>query len=283
MTQKLKNNVLTCTNQKDTLIDYFFKKNHQAKPIVIFCHGYKGFKDWGAWDLVAEAFAEAGYFFVKFNFSHNGGTMEQPIDFPDLEAFGQNNYTKELDDLQFVIDHVTSDSFKFSAETNSSQISIIGHSRGGGIVTIKASEEATIHHVISWAGVSDFASRFPKGEALQEWKNSGKMYVTNGRTKQEMPHFYQFFEDFQANESRLNIQRATKNIQIPHLIVHGTSDPAVSSEDAKDLHDWNPNSKLHFIENADHVFGARHPWEESTLPKHLEEIVKTTIDFIKNV
>ena len=32
--------------------------------------------------------------------------MDQPIDFPDLEAFGNNNYTKELDDLRSVIDWV---------------------------------------------------------------------------------------------------------------------------------------------------------------------------------
>ncbi|QHI37616.1 hypothetical protein IMCC3317_29960 [Kordia antarctica] len=282
MIQKLKNNVLTRINQKDILIDYFFKKNDQAKPVVIFCHGYKGFKDWGAWDLVAEAFADAGFFFVKFNFSHNGGTMEQPIDFPDLEAFGENNYTKELDDLQFVINHIMKDSFVFSAEANTQHISLIGHSRGGGIVIIKAEEEPKISTVISWAGVSDYASHFPKGEALKEWKQTNVMYVVNGRTKQEMPHFYQFFEDFKANETRLDIERATKNLKIPQLIVHGTSDPAVPLKDAENLHKWNPKSTLEFIEKADHVFGARHPWNELKLPNNLEEVIKTTIKFIKN-
>jgi pimeloyl-ACP methyl ester carboxylesterase len=280
--QKLKNNVLTRTNQKDILIDYFFTKNDQTKPIVIFCHGYKGFKDWGAWDLVAEAFAAAGYFFVKFNFSHNGGTVDQPIDFTDLEAFGENNYTKELNDLQFVIDHVIKDSFEFSADANTENVSLIGHSRGGGIVTIKATEEAKITNIISWAGVCDYASRFPKGETLQDWKQTNVMYVTNGRTKQEMPHFYQFFEDFKANETRLDIQKATENIEIPHLIIHGTTDPAVSMEEAKRIHEWNPNSKLYLIENADHVFGAHHPWKESQLPTHLAAIISATIQFIKN-
>ncbi|MBC8757031.1 dienelactone hydrolase family protein [Kordia sp. YSTF-M3] len=279
--QKLKNNVLTRNNQKDILVDYFFTKNDQTKPIVIFCHGYKGFKDWGAWDLVAEAFADAGFFFLKFNFSHNGGTISEPIDFPDLEAFGENNYTQELNDLQFVIDYVTNTTFEFSDEINTEHSSLIGHSRGGGIVTIKATEEAKITNVISWAGVSDYASRFPKGEALEHWKNTGVMYVVNGRTKQEMPHFYQFFEDFKTNETRLDIQKATKNIQIPHLIVHGTTDPAVPVEEANELHAWNPNSKLQLIENADHVFGAKHPWNETYLPKDLEAVVNATIDFIK--
>ncbi|WP_173427039.1 alpha/beta hydrolase family protein [Kordia jejudonensis] len=280
MIQKHKNNVLKRENQKDILVDYFFTKNDQQKPIVIFCHGYKGFKDWGAWDLVAEAFAKAGYFFVKFNFSHNGGTMEQPIDFPDLEAFGQNNYTKELHDLEDIILHLSSGNFHFRGECTPNNISLIGHSRGGGIATIKAEEAKTVTKVISWAGVSDYTSRFPTGEALEDWKNSGVYYVINGRTKQEMPHYYQFFEDFQENATRLDIERATKNLHIPHLIIHGTNDPAVSHEEAKLLHTWNPKSTLHLIENADHVFGARHPWEKKELPNDLREVVQTTINFI---
>ena len=38
---------------------------------------------------MAEAFAKAGYFFVKFNFSHNGTTIDDPDNFGDLEAFGK--------------------------------------------------------------------------------------------------------------------------------------------------------------------------------------------------
>ena len=264
------------------LLDVYYQENSIAKPIVIFAHGYKGFKDWGCWNLVAEAFAKAGFFFVKFNFSHNGGTITQPIDFPDLEAFGENNYTKELEDLEVIIAEVSKDDFHFRGECTQQNISLIGHSRGGGIVTIKAQESSKITKIISWAGVSDYASRFPKGDALEDWKNTGVYFVINGRTKQEMPHYYQFFEDFQANATRLNIQRAAKNITMPHLIIHGTNDPAVSAEEATLLHNWNPKSTLQLIENADHVFGARHPWEKAQLPNDLAEVVQTTIEFISN-
>ena len=89
-----KNLVLKRENNKPIVWDAFFNNNDNKKPLVIFCHGYKGFKDWGAWNLVAEAFMKANVFFVKFNFSHNGGTVEQPIDFPDLEAFAEKRATK---------------------------------------------------------------------------------------------------------------------------------------------------------------------------------------------
>ena len=88
-----KNLILTSTDKKPILLDIYYTGKKKEKPVVIFCHGYKGFKDWGAWHLVAEAFAETGFCFVKFNFSHNGGTVENPIDFPDLEAFANNNFS----------------------------------------------------------------------------------------------------------------------------------------------------------------------------------------------
>lgn len=94
------NKVLTRPAKKPMVYDVFFIPSQKPKPVIIFCHGYKGFKDWGAWNLVAKAFAKAGFFFLKFNFSHNGGTIEDPIDFPDLEAFAQNNFSKELEDLE---------------------------------------------------------------------------------------------------------------------------------------------------------------------------------------
>ncbi len=273
-----KNIVLEGRHQRPILTDVFYSPNHKKKPIVVFCHGYKGFKDWGAWDLVAEAFANAGFFFVKFNFSYNGGTVEQPIDFPDLEAFGNNTYIKELDDLETVIDWVTSD-FEYKDEVNTSKITLIGHSRGGGIVTIKASEDKRISKLISWASVSDYKDRFPKGQAFELWNKNGVYYIQNGRTKQQMPHYLEFYTSFVENEERLTISKAAKNIKIPHLIVHGTQDPTVNLQEGKNINSWNPNSELLLVESADHVFGAKHPWGQDQMPDHLKEITLKSIDF----
>jgi len=126
-------------HNKPILTDIFYNKTNTKKPIVIFCHGYKGYKDWGAWNLAANEFVNNDLFFVKFNFSHNGGTAENPIDFPDLEAFGQNNFILELNDLDTIIDWVTTNP-DFKNEIDIHNIILIGHSRGGGIVTLKAGE-----------------------------------------------------------------------------------------------------------------------------------------------
>ena len=268
-------------HDKPIVTDVVFDKNQQKKPIVIFCHGYKGYKDWGAWNLVANTFAENQFFFVKFNFSHNGGTSNEPIDFPDLDAFSENNYTTELNDLEDVIEWISSDN-RFNDEVNTQNITLIGHSRGGGIVTIKASENKRIRQVITWNGVADFGERFPKNESLELWKETGVRFVENGRTKQQMPHKYQFYQDFIENENRLTIKNAVKQMRIPQLIVNGTSDVVVMPKSGEQMHEWNPKSQWVLIDEMNHTLGSKHPWNESKLPIHLEEAVQQSMTFIKN-
>ncbi|GGZ74959.1 alpha/beta hydrolase family protein [Algibacter mikhailovii] len=276
-----KNIIVPGKHLKPILTDVFYPNNNSSKPIVIFCHGYKGFKDWGAWDHMAKAFVKAGFFFVKFNFSHNGGTIEQPFDFPDLEAFGNNNYTKELDDLETIIDWVCSNP-DFKNHINLSHITLIGHSRAGGIVTIKAEEDQRITKVVSLAGVSDFEKRTSTTGELEKWKNDGVKYIINGRTKQQMPHYYQFYLDFINNKERLTIKRAVSKLNIPYLIIHGDGDTSVLIEEAHGLHKWNAESTLKIIRDANHVFGAKHPYNEPILPTHLDDAITEMIHFITN-
>lgn len=157
---------------------------------------------------------------------------------------------------------------------------MIGHSRGGGIVYLKAAEDKRIQKVISWSSVADFKERFPKGDDFEEWKGKGVYHVKNGRTGQMMPHYFQFFEDFQANEKRLSILEQAKNLQQTALIVHGTSDEAVNLNDANRLAEVIPNSEMHFIKDANHVYGMKHPFEASVLPKQTQDLIKVSVDFI---
>ena len=263
------------------LTDLYFLEDDKPKPIILFCHGYKGFKDWGAWSLMAQEFAKQGFCFIKFNFAYNGGTVEEPIDFPDLEAFGNNNYTKELDDLDSVLNWMES-YLNSNNNIDTSNIALLGHSRGGGIVTIKAEEDSRISKVISLAGVSDFENRFPKGDAFETWEKEGVYYVVNGRTKQDMPHFYQFYEDFDKNKVRLDIKRATSNLKIPHLIIHGSNDTSVSIEEAKNLHNWNPKSEIKIIEGAVHVFNSKHPWNNNELSDQLIKVITSINQFLNS-
>ncbi|WP_394767425.1 hypothetical protein [Ferruginibacter sp.] len=50
---------------------------------------------------------------MKFNFSHNGTTPEHPETFCNFKAFGNNNYSTELEDLRLIIDWVCDSSNLF--------------------------------------------------------------------------------------------------------------------------------------------------------------------------
>ena len=271
-----RNTIIKNPKTRDFLADAFYPESENQLPLVIFAHGYKGYKDWGAWNLMAQKFAEAGFFFVKFNFSHNGTTIEKPTDFADLDAFGQNNFSKEMSDYDEVLNY-----FCNHDKVDSEKIAIIGHSRGGGISVIKAFEDDRVKLLISLAGVSNFKYRFPTKDRFDEWKNSGVMYSENKRTHQQMPHYFQFFEDFERNEQRFDIQHAAQHLVKSFLIIQGTDDDAVKDKEAFLLNEWCKTSELVIMENANHTFGAKEPWTENGLPDQLNKATSLATDFLK--
>lgn len=260
------------------LLDYFYPKTIERCPVVVFVHGYKGFKDWGCWERIAEAFAEAGFLFIKFNFAFNGTSVDAPLDFVDLSAFAENNYSKELSDIDVILDFV--EALDRQGIADASNISLIGHSRGGGISLVKASLDERIKKVVGWASVARLDYAWQKPEFIENWKKDGKYEVINGRTKQVMPHHYQWYEDFVANGEIYSQEKALPKIKCPILLVHGDGDLAVPVSAAYDMQTWNPTAKVHVIDGADHVFGASHPYEGKELPRDTQELVEVTIDFL---
>jgi alpha-beta hydrolase superfamily lysophospholipase len=262
--------------------DLYFYANQTPKPLIVFAHGFKGFKDWGTWEAIALQFAEAGFIFAKFNFSHNGVSPEHPTDFVDLEAFGQNNYSKELQDYQVLLDHLLQTDHPYLAsEINPQQLALIGHSRGGGTSIVQAHRDERVKALITWASVDSLAYAWKSPDHIPNWKKSGVYTIMNGRTHQEMPIYYQMYEDYLAQKEALHLETLLKRSQLPMLIVHGTSDPAVPVTAAHQLHAWHPNAQLHFVEQADHVFGGGHPWDKPELPRATQELIQTSEQFLK--
>jgi pimeloyl-ACP methyl ester carboxylesterase len=280
MIQKLNNLIIDGSAGKPILIDATFKANAHAKQVVVFCHGFKGFKDWGPFNKIANHFADNDIVFVKFNFSFNGTTTNDPVNFCDLKAFGNNNFCKELDDLSLVLDWIENCQ-ELKGEIDTSKISLFGHSRGGSIVMLKTAEDRRVEKVISWASPSNFLERLPKKEKLVKWKELGVAYIYNGRTKQNMPIYFQFYENCIKFAKRLNIQNAVSKMSIPHLLVHGNDDPTVLLNEAVNIKSWNPDIDLHIIDGANHVLGGFHPYALEKFPKDLQEAIDVTIKFLK--
>lgn len=256
-----------------------FLTDEKAKPIIIYCHGYKGFKDWGHLNVLARSFAESGVNFLKFNFSRNGCTMKDPIDFPDLEAFSENNYSAELDDVKYIINWALSETNPHRDHLDTERLFLMGHSRGGGIAILAASSDKRVKKLVTWSAVSDFGRRFPGGGKLKKWKENGVMYVENFRTRQKMPHKIQFFEDYQQNRYKLDISEAERSLVIPHLIIHGTKDENVYLGEALHLMSLNDNASMIKINGGTHTLGAYHPYDKDFLPPHQQKAFEYSLTF----
>ncbi|MFN8287032.1 MAG: alpha/beta hydrolase [Chitinophagales bacterium] len=280
MISRERNIILQSKHGRPFLADVYYQKDGVRKPVVVFSHGFKGFKDWGPFDLVADKFAGAGFVYVKFSFSHNGTTVDHPMDFVDLEAFGNDNLTIELDDLGVVVDWVNSNDFPAKEEADLGNLNLIGHSRGGGISLLKAKEDKRVTKVCTWGSVNEF-SKFWSKEELGRIEREGVIFVGNSRTKQMMPIRWQLYENYFANLPRLFIPDAVRALQIPLLIIHGSKDETVAVNVATEMHSWNGASKLLLIENGNHNFGGKHPWPEKELPKDLAQVVNETIRFFR--
>lgn len=257
--------------------DITYSRYPESVPIVIFAHGFKGFKDWGAWPLAAEIFASKRLAFLKFNFSHNGTTPASLQDFADLDAFGNNNFKKELDDLGFVLDFIEKKAETWDFIWNG-DIHLIGHSRGGAIALLRAAQDDRIAKVATWASVSNL-ERYLEMKEFSAWKKEGVHTILNGRTNQEMPIYFQFVAAYAAHAQELSLGKNLENLKKPLLILHGEKDNVVPIADAYELYKEVPHAILVEVEDADHTFKTKHPWVERKIPKAFAEVLSETIEF----
>ncbi|MCX2742709.1 alpha/beta fold hydrolase [Mangrovivirga sp. M17] len=277
---KITTTIESNTPDKPILIDVCYESSHKPKPVIVFCHGFKGFKDWGGWRLMAEEFASLDLVSVNFNFSHNGTTPEDPMNFGDLEAFGQNNYGKELDDINRVIDWITNLPSEIpKEEIDPSKIAIMGHSRGGAMTLLAAIENPNINLAAALAPVYNPVDRMPT-DNIEKWKKDGVVYIDNARTGQKMPLYYQFYEDTQLNKERYNLPERISKLNKPALIIHGSADPTVDYKGSVKLRELNDSIQLEIIEGADHVFGMSHPYPDKPLPAHMKSVMKNVVEFL---
>ncbi len=273
--QKLsrKNEQFIGANGKASLFDVTTPKSWNKK-LIIFSHGYMGYKDWGAWNLMEEYFVNHNFGFLKYNVSHNGGTVENGIDFSDLDAFSMNSYSKEMRDMEAILEY-TKDNIE-----GVKHIYLLGHSRGGGMVLLQANH-SNVSKIAALAPICDISSRFPPETELKDWQTKGIRFTVNGRTKQKMPHHYSQFEDFLRNQSQLNIEQTLRDSKIPICVIHGDKDLAVNISEGQAIAEW-AGVKLISIPNEQHTFGASQPWTEKKLPLGLEIVCEHLLAFFEN-
>lgn len=239
------------------------------RSAVVVVHGFKGFKDWGFFPHVCERLAAAGHAVVSFNLSHNGiGSDFQ--NFTELDRFGANTLSLELDEVLAILDDVIGGDL---LPRSPDKVGILGHSRGGGQAVLAAAEEGRVRAVATWAAVSHF-DRW-SDETKQEWRADGRTWILNSRTGQQMPLDVGLLEDLEANRERLDISAAATRLNRPWLIVHGVDDLTVRVDEAHTLARAASNCRLVLVDGAGHTFEARHPFVGSTA--QLDRALEATV------
>jgi dienelactone hydrolase len=251
----------TLTNSNEELLRGDLRHREDAKnaPAIIICHGFKGYKDWGFFPLLAESLASAGYVAITFNFSRNGLGADLQ-NFTELEKFARNTYSHELDDLKCVIDCIANKTLG-KGLIDLEKLGLMGHSRGGAIAILHASKDNRIQTLVTWSAIAT-VDRYSQ-EEIDKWEKNGYIEIENKRTKQMMRINSDLLLDIRENKESLNILNAASKLEIPALIVHGDMDESVNSNETEQIfeHITAPSKELMIIEGATHTYGISHPME----------------------
>jgi dienelactone hydrolase len=245
-------------------------RDGEIRPVVVICHGFKGFKDWGMFPRVAERLALAGFTAVTFNFSGSGvGPAGDVVDEP--ERWFRQTLSGDLADLETVISHVLRD--------GASWVGLVGHSRGGGVAILQAARDVRVKALVTWASVAGF-QRYSAQE-MARWRREGRIEVVNTRTGQVLPMGLDGLLDLERNSAgTLDVLAAASRVTVPWLIVHGAVDESVPATEAARLARASGSARTErlTVDGAGHTFGARHPWAGST--PELESVVARTAHFL---
>lgn len=252
-------------------------------PVVLFLHGFKGFKDWGPFPAACEEICSAGFAVVAINFSLNG-IGDNLLEFDRLDLFARETLSQDLKDVGSVIEalkkqDITSD--KVQLETD--RMGILGHSRGGHTAVAAAAEYTEIACLVTWSAVADYNARW-SDDMIHDWETKGVTEIKNGRTGQMMPVNKVVYEDALENADRVIALKRIRNLHLPALFIHAKGDDAVPFSEAEKLYRASPSAEkeLKLIADAGHTFDASHPFEEEEFPEAFETALTATINWFQD-
>lgn len=255
-------------------------------PVLLFVHGFKGFKDWGAFPDAYEEFARAGFAVLAFNLSLNG-VGESMTEFDEPERFRRQTLSQDLADVGSVIEAIKKKEIANNKVVlNTDKIGIIGHSRGGHTAVVAAAEYSEIQCLVTWSAVADYNARWSK-EMIEDWNKKGFTEIENSRTGQILPIDKVVYDDAIRNADRLMAIRRVQELYIPSMFIAGKKDESVPYQDSGKLYRKSPahDKEVRLIDNAGHTFEISHPFNADDFSPEFEQVLDLTegwfLDHIK--
>lgn len=241
-----------------------------GRPVAVLLHGFKGFMDWGFFPYLSRRFAAAGFVAVSMN-SSGSGVGDDPLEMDDEEAFFNDSYSRQLEDLARVRAFA-----RGLPGVDAGREVLLGHSRGGGMSVVSAAEDPPAA-LVTWAAIDD-ADRFDEATKAR-WRADGVLQVPNARTGQVHRMGVAGLEDFERHRERLDVQAAAGRLEAPFLAVHGLVDATVPSTAAITLSGLARRGEALLIEDGDHGLGATHPLTAPESVPTLQVAVESTLTF----
>lgn len=201
----------------------------ERRALVIITHGVTSHHDREYLNELATGFSARGLAALQFTFAGNGESEG---------AFEECTISKEVADLGSVLDAL-----------DGWTVGYAGHSMGGAVGVLRAARDRRLRALCSLAGmvhvqqfmVRTFGQLSPGDPML-------------GRA--QCPLSRQFLDDAREIGDTL---KAARQITVPWLLVHGTSDELVPHSDSEDARAVNPSARLELLEGADHRFAGHVP------------------------
>ena len=239
---------------------------------VVVIHGFKGFKDWAFFPHLCRSLAASGHAVISFNFS-GSGIGSHPERFTELEAFAANTLSREVEEVGWVVEWVMTGDLLPRKPTS---LGLLGHSRGGGDAIVHAAGDPRVRALITWSAVSTFARW--SSETQAEWREAGRIHVSNSRTGQQMPLDIGLLQDLESNRTHLDVESAASRVAAPWLILHGDADQTVGLKEGQALARAAPSGQLHVVAGAGHTFEVGHPF--SMPSPELDEVVAESVNHL---
>ena len=214
-------------NRHGEQLDYTFHEGEkESKSIVVLGHGVTGNKDRPFVVALGEGLAAADIPALRFSFSGNGTSEGK---------FTDSTISKEVDDLGAVLGHL-----------NEYTVCYVGHSMGGAVGVLRASEDKRIQLLVSLAGMVH-TKAFAQREFGDVTPDEGFMW-----DEPDCPLSQAYMDDLTQINTVVDL---SPQITIPWLLVHGNEDDIVPIEDSHDiLAKANSQTQLITLEGANHVF-----------------------------
>jgi pimeloyl-ACP methyl ester carboxylesterase len=225
-------------------------------PVIIYCHGFKGFKNWGFIPYLHEYFSAGNFAFIAFNYARNGVVGNDDI-VTQNQLFAGNTVTSELNSMKAVGDWLKENAQQFNLDRE--HVTWLGHSRGGANVIVFANLYPNyVEKIVAWNPIPSYQWLF-KDVDKEHWKNQKSISITNARTGQVLSLDYGVWADILANEEEYDVLENTRTLGRPLLIVHGEQDDVVPPELSLPLYEACVHSLRMTVPTANHTFNVGHP------------------------